>query len=271
MTESGPGSTGTPTPRPAPGPRRRRLAIGCLGAVLIALVAAIGGFLWWAQPQPLLPEASAALASTPGTTFTEGSDGRLTWTPTSGASTVGLVLYTGGKVPPAAYAPAARAIAEQGHLVAIVPAPFNLAILASGAARAVIDDHPEVSFWAVGGHSLGGATAALFVDGNPGVADGLVLWASYSSADLADDGVLVSSSYGTLDAGVPSFTSPENVAKLGPAVVFTSIEGGNHEQMGWYTGQPNDPPATISREAQQDRIVAATSELLDALEEPPLP
>ena len=26
---------------------------------------------------------------------------------------------------------------------------------------------------------------------------------------------------------------------------FVPIEGGNHEQMGWYTGQPNDPPATI--------------------------
>ena len=36
--------------------------------------------------------------------------------------------------------------------------------------------------------------------------------------------------------------------------------------MGWYTGQPNDPPATISREAQQERIVAATRQLLDELE-----
>ncbi len=64
---------------------------------------------------------------------------------------------------------------------------------------------------------------------------------------------------------MPSFTSEENVARLGPALVFTVIEGGNHEQMGWYTGQPNDPPATISRGEQQDRIVAATLEMLDAL------
>jgi hypothetical protein len=64
---------------------------------------------------------------------------------------------------------------------------------------------------------------------------------------------------------VPSFTSEENVARLGPALVFTVIEGGNHEQMGWYTGQPNDPPATIPREEQQARIVDATLELLDAL------
>ena len=43
------------------------------------------------------------------------------------------------------------------------------------------------------------------------------------------------------------------------------IEGGNHEQMGWYTGQPNDPPATISRQEQQDRVVAATVGLLQTL------
>ncbi len=48
-------------------------------------------------------------------------------------------------------------------------------------------------------------------------------------------------------------------------MTFTPIEGGNHEQMGWYTGQPNDPPAAISREAQQQAVVAATLDLLQAL------
>ena len=249
---------------------RRRILQGVLIALVAVVAIGIGGFLWYAQPQPLLPEATAALASTPDATFEQGADGRLTYTPTAADPVTGLVLYTGGKVPPAAYAPAARAIAEQGFVVAIVPAPFNLAILDTGAAQAVIDDHPEIATWAVGGHSLGGASAALFVDGHSGLVDGLVLWASYSPADLDDDGVLVSLSYGTLDPGVPSFTDPGNVAKLGPAVVTTVIDGGNHEQMGWYTGQPNDPPATISRQDQQDRIVAATVELLTAFDEPPL-
>jgi hypothetical protein len=246
------------------------VARAALIVLLVAAIAAIGGFLWWAQPQPLLPEATAALASTPAATFEEADDGRLTYTPTAAPPRVGLVLYPGGKVPPAAYAPAARAIAEQGYLVAIVPVPFNLAILSTGAAKAAIDDHPEIASWVVGGHSLGGASAALFVDANPGTVDGLVLWAAYSSVDLADDGLLVSLGYGTLDASVASYTDPTNLAKLGPAVAPTVIDGGNHEQMGWYTGQPNDPPATISREAQQDEIVAATVELLAALDATPL-
>lgn len=239
--------------------------------VLVLLVAAgIGGFLWYAQPQPLLPEASAALASSSAAMFDQQPGGRLTFTPTATSPTTGLVLYPGGKVPPAAYAPAARAIAEAGYLVVLIPAPFNLAILDVNAAQAVIDDHPEITAWSVGGHSLGGAAGALFVDGHPGAIDGLVLWASYSSADLSDDDVLVSSMYGTLDAGRPTFTDAASVAKLGPAVVFTVIDGGNHEQMGWYTGQSDDPPATVSRQAQQDRIVAAAVELLSALNEPPI-
>ena len=46
---------------------------------------------------------------------------------------------------------------------------------------------------------------------------------------------------------------------------FVAIEGGNHEQMGWYTGQPNDPPATISREDQQAQVAEATVALLDGV------
>jgi len=226
---------------------------------------AVVGFLWWARPQPLLPEAEAALSSTSAARYEAGSDGRLTWTPTAAEPTIGLVLYTGGKVPPAAYAPSARAIAEQGYLVAIVPAPFNLAILDADAADRVIEDHPEITSWAVGGHSLGGATASLFIDGHPGVVDGLALWASYSSADLSTDDLHVLSVYGSLDAGVASYTDPANLVKLGSAVTVDEIDGGNHEQMGWYTGQPNDPPATISRQEQQDRVVAATVALLQDL------
>jgi len=47
-----------------------------------------------------------------------------------------------------------------------------------------------------------------------------------------------------------------------PDTVYTAIAGGNHEQMGWYTGQPNDAPATISRADQQAGVVAATVDLL---------
>jgi len=41
-------------------------------------------------------------------------------------------------VDPRAYAPAARALAEEGYLVVIVPMPLNLAVLAPGRAAEVM-------------------------------------------------------------------------------------------------------------------------------------
>jgi hypothetical protein len=105
-------------------------------------------------------------------------------------------LYTGGKVPPAAYAPAARAIAERGFLVAIVPAPFNSRSLTRTLPRRCSMTTPR-SQLGPSRHSLGGASAALIADGHQGAIDGLALWASYSSADLADDGLRVVSIYGS--------------------------------------------------------------------------
>ena len=237
--------------------------------VLVALLAVgVVGFLWYAQPQPLLPEATAALASTAAATFAEGPDGRLTYTPTAAEPTTGLILYPGGKVPPAAYAPAARAIAEQR-----LPrrrscrCPFNLAVFGIDAASA---RHRRPSGDRRTGPSAATRSAARWPrsssTSHPGTVDGLVLWASYSAADLVGAAACRSRPiYGSLDNGVPSFTSAANVAKLGPDVTSTVIEGGNHEQMGWYTGQPNDPPATISREDQQAQVVEATTRLLAAL------
>jgi hypothetical protein len=247
--------------------RRSRVLRG-VGLALVVLVAVgIVGFLWYARPQPLLPEATAALASTERATY-DGSDGLITFSPTAGTPTTGLILYPGGKVPSAAYAPPARAIAELGYLVVVVSVPFNLAVFDIGAAGPVIAAHPEIEHWVVGGHSLGGAMAAQFLAGDPGVADGLVFWAAYAATDLSGQGLTVASIYGSLDAGVASYSSPTAVANAGPDLAFTILEGGNHEQMGWYTGQPNDPPATITRADQQVQVVEATRALLEAVGDP---
>ena len=75
----------------------------------------------------------------------------------------------------------------------------------------------------------------------------------------------VVSIYGTLDAGAARMSGPEAKAQLPADTVFVPIEGGNHEQMGWYTGQPNDPPATISRADQQAQVAAATVTMLGTI------
>ena len=46
------------------------------------------------------------------------------------------------------------------------------------------------------------------------------------------------------------------------------IAGGNHEQMGRDAGQPDDPPATISRTDQHAQVIVATETVLDAIGDP---
>ena len=250
----------------APSKRRFRWRRIIAIAVLIVLLVAAAAVTWLFWPQQVLPEADAALVSSQTLSIDE-SGGRITFTPTEGAD-VGLILYPGGKVPAEAYAPTARLVAEQGYLVVLVSMPFNFAVFDANAASGVIADHPEITQWAIGGHSLGGAMAGQFIASNPDAVDGLVLWAAYSAADASASGVDTAVVYGTLDSGRERFTSVESLALLPPDPVITAIEGGNHANFGSYSGQPNDPPATISRTDQQAQVVAATLELLDAVGDP---
>ena len=245
-------------------PRRRTIVLAIVGVLVAVLV---GGLALFFSPQPLLPEATAALASTAAATYSD-DDAGLTFTPTAGPATTGLILYPGAKVPAAGYAPTARAIAEQGYLVVVVPMPLNFAIFDVGAADRVIAAHPEIARWAIGGHSLGGAMAAQYTADHAGSIAGLVLCGAYSAADLSTGSLVASSVYGSLDAAVAKIEDPATKALLPAAAAYERIEGGNHEQCGWYTGQPNDPPATISREEQQDLIVGAWVSLLAGITPP---
>jgi len=247
---------------PAAGRRRRpRRRIIVLGVVCVLLGAIIGGLAWFFSPQPLLPEATAALNSTPAAVYSEEPTG-LTYTPVGARPSTGLILYPGAKVPAAGYAPGARAIAEEGYLVVVVPMPLNFAVFNAGAADGVMAAHPDIKRWVIGGHSLGGAMAAQYAGDHPGKVAGLVLCGAYSAADLSSSGLLASSVYGSLDAAAPKIESPSSEALLPAATAYDRIEGGNHEQCGWYTGQPNDPPATTSRADQQIRMIEAWIALL---------
>jgi hypothetical protein len=236
-------------------------------ALIVVIVALVAGGAWYVQPQPLLPEAASSLASTVSVTYAREGD-RYTWMPADGRATTGLIVYPGGKVPAAAYGPLAAEIAAKGFLVEVVAMPFNLAVFGIDRADATIAAHPEIERWAIGGHSLGGSMAAQYASGHRDAIDGLVLWASYAATDLSSTDLRVLSVWGSLDAGAARMSGVEARTAVPDDAVFLDIPGGNHEQMAWYTGQPNDPPATISRVEQQARVAGATVALLVLLEGP---
>jgi len=233
-------------------------------ALVVVLLLAVAAFVVWAStPLGPMPEALAALESDAAVQVT--TDPWYTFQPTGESRSAGLIFYPGGRVDPRSYAPPARALAELGYPVVIVPMPLNLAVFGAGKASEVIEAFPEVEQWAIAGHSLGGAMAATFTNGNPGVVDGLVLWAAYpaSSADLsARTEIAVSSIYGTADAVINMEAFLSSQALLPPGTVWAPIEGGNHAQFGWYGPQSDTDVATISREEQQGQVIAATLAVL---------
>lgn len=232
----------------------------------ILLLLGAGGFVAWASAVPA-PQAEALAALVPDEAVTVEQGRWLVFAPPGAPPPIGFIIYPGGRVDARAYAPAARAIAAEGYQVVIVPMPLNLAVLAPGRAAEVISAYPGVMAWAVGGHSLGGAMAANFAAGRPGVVRGLVLWAAYPAAgdDLSGQDLAVVSIYGTRDgvASVDDVTAAQ--ARLPADTRWLAIEGGNHAQFGWYGPQVGDNAASLSHAEQQAAVVAATVSLLERL------
>ena len=236
---------------------RRRIA------VLLAAVLAVSATTMWA--------VFFALEAEPAARAVAESDGRPCRDPcafTFGpeAAPVGLILYPGAGVEPAAYAPLAAAVADHGFLVTIQRAPLDLAVLDADMAQAAIDAHPGIDTWAVGGHSLGGAMAARFAAGSDDVA-GLVLLAAYpeEALDLSQSDLAVLSISASGDPLVTPADILASAAQLPDDTVFVEVVGGNHTQFGSYGRQLRDAPASIDPEEQRRITVEAIDDLLSSL------
>ncbi|HSK48032.1 MAG TPA: alpha/beta fold hydrolase [Coriobacteriia bacterium] len=234
--------------------------------VLSALAIAVGAFLAWALT-PLGPEPTALRALEGSSAVSvEKTSGGYEFVPRSTEPSVGLVIYPGGRVDARSYAPLAMEIAERGYLVVITPMPLSLAVFSPNAAAKVIDEHPEVRSWAVGGHSLGGAMAAQYVARNASSVDGLVLLAAYApdGADLSESDVQALDLVGSRDGVLNQEVHAEATSLLPSSTRAGVIDGGNHAQFGDYGPQPGDNEATIPAARQWLETADEVDELLSA-------
>lgn len=239
--------------------------------ILLALLALIlianAGFLLWAlTPSPAQPAAIAALKSDSAVQVSQ-LHGWTVFTPTAHTPTTGFIFYPGGHISFNAYADALRQIAAQGYLVVLVPVPLSLAITATNAAAAIPPAFPTIRHWAIGGHSLGGASAAIFAYNHPDTVQGVIFWASYppESNSLASSNLLVTSIHGSKDG----LATPAKIEAyrhlLPPGAMDVTILGGNHAQFGNYGPQNGDNPADISITEQHNQVVNASVDLLKQL------
>lgn len=188
----------------------------------------------------------------------------------------GFIFFPGGMVQPEAYAPMARAIAEQGYNVFIVKLPFGFAPLESQEtsvteqALQIIDANESVQYWAVGGHSRGAAIASRFADKYGASFDGLILIGTSHPKDkvfdLSNTTLWVTKIYATND-GLASVEEVEaNAVYLPDNTTWVLIDGGNHSQFGYYGSQLGDNTATISHEQQQELMDEAILTALSSLQ-----
>ena len=170
------------------------------------------------------------------------------------ASDRALVFYPGGKVEETAYAPFLRLLAEEGLDVCLVRMPARLAFLGMDRAADVMVGY-DYAHWYVGGHSLGGAAAAIFASRHGDDLDGVILCAAYPTKPL-DGSLREILLYGSAD-GVLDLARVEAGRRYAPADTDEYvIEGGNHAQFGSYGAQTGDGEASLSAAEQQQEAAA---------------
>ena len=174
--------------------------------------------------------------------------------PSTTPSDTALIFFPGAKVEFTAYLPILEKLSQNGITSVLIEMPLNFAIFDSDAADEVFDELPEINYWYIGGHSMGGAMASSYAAENAEKIEGLVLLGAYIYGDVPPEDALTI--YGTLNSNLE-----KNIDYTENVVI---IEGGNHAQFGNYGEQKGDPPATISRDSQQN---IAVEEILDFIEE----
>jgi len=168
-------------------------------------------------------------------------------------TSIGVLVYGGGKVDPLSYA----YLNELQANVFWLRFPFNLAVFGIQRGQQVIDQYPEIDTWIVVGHSLGGAMGSVFSQNNPSI-DGVVYLASYPVSPSDQPSLAL---FAMLD-GLLDYQ--EYLDRFDPTQVVL-IEGGNHAGFGEYGQQTGDFEATISPAKQRQITVTEIQQFMDSL------
>ncbi len=193
-------------------------------------------------------KALAALESSDGVEVVVDENHSVTFIPKH--ITAGLIFYPGGKVEYTAYAPLMHELADNGILCILLHMPGNLAVLDADAADGYAGQYSNVTDWYIGGHSLGGVMAASYAAKHADAFGGVILLASYSTADLSDLGLAVLSVYGSEDGVLKLDKYADNRKHLPADAVEEVIDGGCHAYFGSYGAQDRDGVPRITNEEQ---------------------
>lgn len=171
-----------------------------------------------------------------------------------------LVFYPGAKVEAAAYLPLLTALARDGVDCFLVKMPLNMAFFKMNAASDIQAVY-TYDRWYLGGHSLGGACAALYAAKHADRLTGLILLAAYATKPLPER-LAVLELPGSEDGVLDRTRLAKGERYLPASARSGELPGGNHAQFGDYGPQKGDGAATISPEEQLAWTAARIEELI---------
>ncbi len=239
--------------------RKRRVFILATTVVLVFVMIAGACAIYLGSYYEADNDAIAAFLPQ-GCSWKEEPNGNVVFIPEN--ATKGLIFYPGGKVEHTAYIPLMQACAEQGILCVIVEVPFRLAVFDMNAADGIQSDHPQIDAWYIGGHSLGGAMAASYIEKNAEDYEGLILLGAYSTADLSDTALDVLCIYGSEDGVMDREKYEECKSNLPSGYTEHMMEGGCHAYFGMYGEQDGDGTPTITNEEQIRQTAEKIADLI---------
>lgn len=235
-----------------------------IGLLVVVVAATVGLVIWGNDAYPPQQPALDALESDAQVIVTQ-HDGFITFEPADRKPETGFVFYPGGRVDYRVYSPVLHQIAARGYFVAVVKVRINLAFFDLNAAERVVSQVPDIRYWAVGGHSLGGVAAASYAASHLDAIEGLVFWDSYPADDTLKNSALPVLSIYAIGSTENLNPVQEYGALLPAASQVVIVQGGNHAQFGAYGPQAGDSVAEISAEEQWAQVVDATSSFLEML------
>lgn len=214
-------------------------------AILILVLLLAAGGVWVGDYAHASPEAAALLDGTDAVAVKAFDGG---WFLDGPGARDALIFYPGGKVEPTAYLPLLMALAQDGIDCFLVKMPLHLAILNANAAASIQTAY-AYDRWYLGGHSLGGACAALYAAKHPDHLSGLVLLAAYATKPLSED-LSVLELHGSEDGVLDRQKLTAGRQYLPASARSEELPGGNHAQFGDYGPQRGDGVPTVSRQSQ---------------------
>lgn len=245
----------------AKGNRKKRKIIAAVSviAVIALLFGACAAYLgdYYHAITPAV-EAFGSQDGEPLPVITTLDGGNIACAP-QGTTTKGLIFYPGGKVEYTAYLPLMESLAKKGIMCVLVKMPFNLAVFDVNAADGIREQFPEITDWYIGGHSLGGSMAASYLSKHPNDFKGLLLLASYSTADLSSENIKTLSVYGSEDKVLNREKYEQYRGNL-PELTEFVIDGGCHAYFGMYGEQDGDGTPAIDNVQQINLTANAVSE-----------